>query len=261
MVSFIDLTGKKFGKWTVLYRDTNKGEDGKRIYWVCQCSCKNKTIRSVRSDSLTSNKSVSCGCVQKEISHKNMLDNQYAKKYNTYDLSGDYGIGHTLKGETFYFDLEDYDKIKDYCWRIDPKGYVVCRCVINDKETTAYMQKIIFNATFSYTEKQIDHINHNKSDNRKCNLRICEPSQNCMNKGVRKDNTTGVTGVYWYKPRNQWVVKICAKKHDIHVGYFDNFDDAVAARKAAEEKYFGEYSYDNSMKFNNDIREMAGYND
>ena len=37
------------------------------------------------------------------------------KKYNTYDLSGEYGIGYTSKGEEFYFDLDDYDKIKDYC--------------------------------------------------------------------------------------------------------------------------------------------------
>ena len=46
------------------------------------------------------------------------------KKYNTYDLTGEYGIGYTSKDEEFYFDLEDYDKIKDYCWRITMQGYV-----------------------------------------------------------------------------------------------------------------------------------------
>ena len=39
------------------------------------------------------------------------------KKYNKYDLSGEYGIGWTSNtNQEFYFDLEDYDKIKDYCW-------------------------------------------------------------------------------------------------------------------------------------------------
>ena len=38
------------------------------------------------------------------------------KRHNKYDLSGEYGIGYTSKGEEFYFDLEDYDKIYPYCW-------------------------------------------------------------------------------------------------------------------------------------------------
>ena len=46
------------------------------------------------------------------------------KKYNTYDLSGEYGIGYTSKGEEFWFDLNDYNKIKDYCWYYNSNGYL-----------------------------------------------------------------------------------------------------------------------------------------
>ena len=48
-----------------------------------------------------------------------------SRKYNTYDLSGDYGIGYTEEGNEFSFDLEDYDKIKNYYWNIDNKGYIL----------------------------------------------------------------------------------------------------------------------------------------
>ncbi|WP_368488451.1 hypothetical protein [Clostridium sp. BJN0013] len=39
-------------------------------------------------------------------------------KYNTYDLTGEYGIGYDAKGNIFYFDLEDYDRIKDFYWAV-----------------------------------------------------------------------------------------------------------------------------------------------
>lgn len=247
MGKFKDLTGQQFGRWTVLYYDEEKSRKTKRTYWVCQCSCEDKTIKSVRADELGKS-SCSCGCLHKEMVSSISTGNKYSKKYNTYDLSGEYGIGYTSKGEEFWFDLEDYDKIKDYCWNISPKGYVVCANNINGVKTTSYFQRMLFKELPSSTEMQIDHINHNRFDNRKNNLRICTPSQNCMNKSLRPDNTTGVPGVYWYKPSNQWVAKICANKNEIHLGYFDIFEDAVLARKQAEEKYFGEYSYDNSMK-------------
>lgn len=251
MGKFIDLTGQKFGRLTVLYRgETHRQPNGRTtVYWVCQCDCKDKTIVNVRGDSLRSGKIKSCGCLQKEIVSKISKGNKHSKKYNTYDLSGEYGIGYTLKGEEFYFDLEDYDKIKDYCWRIEPKGYVVCDSC-EGTHSTLYFQRAIFSNLPDHTLIQIDHIKgkNTRNDNRKSNLRVCTASQNCMNKGLRTDNTSGVTGVYWYKPQNKWVVKICVNQKDIHIGYFDNFEDAVKARKEAEEKYFGEYSYDNSMK-------------
>ena len=49
------------------------------------------------------------------------------RKSNRFDISGQFGVGYTSKGEKFYFDLEDYDKIKDYYWYIDAGGYVVSR--------------------------------------------------------------------------------------------------------------------------------------
>ena len=83
---------------------------------------------------------------------------------------------------------------------------------------------------------------------RKCNLRIVTRSQNGMNRGVQSNNKTGVTGVTFYEPYDKWNSQIVLNGKHINLGYFSDFEDAVKARKEAEEKYFREYSYDNSQK-------------
>ena len=61
-------------------------------------------------------------------------------------------------------------------------------------------------------------------------------------------NTSGVTGVNWHKRDSIWESHIRYKDKMIYLGRFNDFNEAVKARKEAEEKYFGDHSYDNSMK-------------
>jgi hypothetical protein len=67
---------------------------------------------------------------------------------------------------------------------------------------------------------------------------------------LRSDNTSGCTGVCWHKATQRCAASIYVNGKGIHIGEFDIFEDAVKARKEAEEKYFGEWSYDNSQKAN-----------
>lgn len=96
----------------------------------------------------------------------------------------------------------------------------------------------------------IDHIHgkETRNDNRKSNIRIVTCSQNQMNRGLQKNNTSGIAGVFFNKKDNRWEARITVRKNIIQLGSFNNLEDAVNARKSAEEKYFGEYSYNNSMK-------------
>jgi len=71
-------------------------------------------------------------------------------------------------------------------------------------------------------------------------------SQNSMNQITKSNNMSGTKGVNWHKSKNKWRAFIGVKGKHIHLGLFENFDDAVKARKEAEKKYFGEFSYDNS---------------
>lgn len=68
-----------------------------------------------------------------------------------------------------------------------------------------------------------------------------------MNKSLLNTNSSGVTGVGYRKSSDTWRARITVNKKSIYLGDFKNFEDAVNVRKQAEEKYFGEYSYDNSL--------------
>ena len=233
---FKDLTGLKFGRLTVLEQTESRiGKNRKTLtFWKCLCECGN--IVEVYSGSLTSGLTTSCGCFQKEKAKENGL--KY-KRDNIYDLTQKYGIGYLYNStEKFYFDIEDYDKIKNYYWTINNNGYVITGGANNPN---ILMHRLVLDVSNEY---EVDHINHNTNDNRKENLRIVTRSQNQMNLSLKSNNTSGVTGVYFDNTHNYWVSKI----QDSILGYFSDFDEAVKMRKEAEKIYFGEYSYDESMK-------------
>lgn len=236
----VDLVGKKFGRLTVVKRieDYVDSNGRKYVQWLCKCDCEDNNYVSVVGNNLKNGTTKSCGCLQKEIVSKTN------KKFNDYDLtSKEYGIGFTSKGEEFYFDLEDYDLIKDYCWYLDNKGYVVARNVLNSTEHI-HLHKLLFP-----NSQEVDHRRHNPNDNRKENLRPVSHNQNMFNKCKYKNNTSGVTGVTWHKRSNKWRVSITVNNKSIHLGYFDkqDFEKAVKVRREAEKKYFGDYSFDNSV--------------
>ena len=125
----MDYINKKFNRITIL-KDAGRDKHSHKLVEV-QCDCENKTVFITRLNSVLNEHTTSCGCYRKEVVIK------LNKKHNMYDLTRDYGIGYTSKGEEFYFDLEDYDKIKDICWYINNNNYV-----INDGNS---MQKLIMN--------------------------------------------------------------------------------------------------------------------
>ena len=96
-------------------------------------------------------------------------------------------------------------------------------------------------------DEDVDHIKHKKYDNRKSELRKVTDSQNLMNQELSILNTSGYKGISWSKSVQKWHVYINKNKKRIHLGHFDNIKQAIKVRQEAEEKLFGEYSYDNSM--------------
>ena len=84
---------------------------------------------------------------------------------------------------------------------------------------------------------QVDHINHDKTDNRLENLRIVNNKENHRNLGVSKANTSGVNGVSMCKKRGKWRTRIMVNGVDKSLGYFDKLSEAVAARLKANKEY------------------------
>lgn len=246
-----DLTGWKQwehgvpdGRLTVLHQteDYVSPNDGKHFArWLCECSCEehNKVIAS--SSHIKSGRIKSCGCFKTDIILHTV---ERHHKTNTYQLDGEYGIGYTFKNEEFWFDLEDYEKIKDYCWSYGSHGYLQTKIPNTNKRVLFH--RLVMNVTDD--EIVVDHINHlpkreHKFDNRKLNLRLVTQSKNCMNRAKGSNNTSGVTGVTWHKRDQVWIARIGVGGKRIILGSFIEFQDAVNARRAAEEKYYGEYRY------------------
>jgi len=237
MPAIKDLTGQTFGRLTVMERGpdyiTPKGK--KRVRWICKCSCGNPAPVLVGRGSLTTGHTKSCGCIVEENRHRR-------KQENNYEFHDDYVIGYLNKGGTFIIDTEDYELIRPYCWCETSGRYLVARNPEDGK--LLKLHRLIMNAPDGLI---VDHINHDVRDNRKCNLRVVNDQNSVRNRGLYSNNKSGIIGVGWMSREQRWRAEIRIDRKSIYLGYYDNLDDAVAARKAAEEKYFGPYSYDNSI--------------
>ena len=107
--------------------------------------------------------------------------------------------------------MEDFDKIKNYCWHTEEKGYIATDTHSKDKGTIK-MHRLVMGVSLSH--KHVDHINHKTNDNRKCNLRICTASENNWNVEKRIDNKSGCPGVSWHKRDLCWEVHIQVHKNN-----------------------------------------------
>ena len=150
------------------------------------------------------------------------------------------------KGKFALVDAEDYDELIKYKWyaKKDEKNgnYYACRNVTlvkgsrkNYRQTTIQMHQIILNG------KNIDHINRDGLDNRRCNLRFCTRSENKKNSKIYKNNTSGITGVCWHKRIQKWGASIGYQRKIIFLGYF--FDKNAAGERVKEKsrELFGDF--------------------
>ena len=213
-----DLSGKRVGKLIV----TELGEDlilpnGQRIRrWKCKCDCGNETlvIHSRIKNELTK----SCGCLIGKTSKNH--------KINKYEIIGDYAyISLPGTDKKAICDKDMIEKMQNYYWRMSNFGYVVShrmgKCI--------RMHGLVIG---EHNEDLIDHINRNKLDNRRENLRATSFEVNAYNRGLIKSNKSGYPGVR--KVNKKWRSTITVNRKNIHLGYFETKEKAILARKEAE---------------------------
>lgn len=125
-------------------------------------------------------------------------------------------------------------KVGDIAGTIDCHGYI--RIHIDGKYIKAHRLAWFFEHGY-FPNKSIDHINHNKRDNRICNLRDVSTLENNRNKSITSKSKTGVHGVRFIKSRNKYKANIVVNKKEVFLGYYLNVEDAIIARKNAEKQY------------------------
>jgi len=147
--------------------------------------------------------------------------------------------GKLGSGKYATVDDGDYPILNKIRWHIDFGGYVLSSVRIGKKSINVRMH----HAVLSQKEGlETDHINGDKLDNRKTNLRLCTKSENANNKGLRKNNTTGYKGVSPSKRHGGFRAHINVRGIQISLGGFVNLKDAARAYNVAALKYQGKFA-------------------
>ena len=146
------------------------------------------------------------------------------------------------KGQVAIVDEEDADLalLNWYC----ANGYAVRRTP-GDNGKLIWMHRVIL-ARILRRElrpgEQVDHINGDKTDNRRENLRLATNAQNGANKSKQKGTSSEYKGVCWHKATKKWRAQIGVDWKLIHLGYFTDEMDAASAYDEAAMEYFGEFA-------------------
>lgn len=148
------------------------------------------------------------------------------------------------QGKFAIVDSEDYEKLNKWKWHYSSHGYArrfqhISWDNINkiQKGTQLFMHRLILNAPKG---KDVDHINGDRLNNQKSNLRICNRSETCQNRGIRRDNKVGIKGVK--KSGNKWEAYIKVNQKTKSLGVFIDKLDASKTYNEGAKKYFGEFA-------------------
>lgn len=156
-----------------------------------------------------------------------MIDQETVKKLFHYDAESGmllwrYGNGRNVK---------PWQEVK----ALNSQGYYTVK--ING--TSYRVHRLIWLYVHgNFPDKYIDHKNRVRNDNRLCNLRDVNTTDNAQNISLPSHNKSGHIGVSWIKSHNCWTVFVKVNKKNKWLGYYKNLDDAVAARKAGEKQHY-----------------------
>ena len=139
-------------------------------------------------------------------------------------------------------DADDYEMLATHRWHCSKFGYAIRFAKkgergVNEKRVI-WMHRVIAKPP---TDMYVDHVNGNRLDNRKSNLRICTHAENCRNHSAKSKTPSGRRGVHFHKKSQKWTAWIRKDYKSIYLGLFQNIQDAVDARRAAEVKYHQDF--------------------
>lgn len=149
----------------------------------------------------------------------------------------------------------DYDPVSGiFRWKIKTSDKVIvgniAGCVRKNRHTVIKIDKMEYTAHRlvwlymygSFPEKELDHINCIRGDNRLCNLREVTRSQNLYNRAKFPNTKSGHKGVYYNKAMKKWRARIGVEGKSIDIGFYSTIEEAISSYQNAAIKYHGEYA-------------------
>jgi hypothetical protein len=144
------------------------------------------------------------------------------------------------RGKVALVDDEDYEELAQFKWYAlkAPTTWYAGRYVGGGRTASkkVKMHQVILG------QSGVDHRDSNGLNNQRFNLRPATQAQQLRNQRIRRDNTSGYKGVYWYRPDGKWRARVYVDGRCHHVGTFDTAEAAAAARAAVLPQYHGEFA-------------------
>jgi len=169
------------------------------------------------------------------------MDEEIYKDVNGYE--GLYQVSNLGRVKSFYSGKERILKPGKHT-----RGYLLIILRKNKKPKPYRISRLVA-STFigDLDNKVVDHIDHDVTNNRVDNLRICSQAQNTYNRIKRKNTSSKFKGVYWYKSRRRWRGIIGFNSKAMHIGYYNTeLEGAKAYDKKALELY-GDFALTNKI--------------
>lgn len=150
------------------------------------------------------------------------------------------------KGKVALVDDEDFEFLSQWKWfthstgggvRNEPLPVYISR---SKRQKTIFMHRVIMNCP---EDMVVDHLDHNRFNNQKSNLRICIQNNNMKNRKLNINNTSGYKGVILEKRTGKWVATIQANKRGKYLGSFETPEDAAKAYDTAAKELHGEFAH------------------
>jgi hypothetical protein len=147
------------------------------------------------------------------------------------------------RGKEALVDDVDYPFVSRWKWSFSTKGYAHRKVARAGKQATVWLHRLIAERAGISLAGHIDHIDRNKLNCQRANLRAATNSQNLANRGKNRNNTSGYKGVTWDKERRKWLAQVQVHGRNKYLGRYDDKQDAHAAYRAAMDAHFAEYAY------------------
>jgi hypothetical protein len=147
------------------------------------------------------------------------------------------------KGAVAIVDDDTYEELSKYKWCINNNGYAVRATPgrRDEKRPLIMMHRSIMVLNHG-DARDVDHIDGNKLNNQRSNLRICTRAENLRNRKKNSNNSSGYKGVCWHKAMGKWHARIMHDYHYHDLGFFADAEMAHAAYCKAADSLHGEFS-------------------
>ena len=142
-------------------------------------------------------------------------------------------------GHLVLVDRDDLEMLSHWAWSLDGRGYVQASITAGSRKTTVRLHRLL---VLPDPNVEVDHINGDRLDNRRSNLRPCSHAGNQRNRTRQSNNRSGYKGVCWHGQHRKWHAQLNYHGRTLHLGYFDRPSEAAHAYDQRARELHGDFA-------------------